>query len=135
MNEIEWIKKDDLVLGLIIPAAYEPNRSQFITPDSYKQQIGFIVYPQKGKIIPHFHHEQERNILGMSEVLLVRRGHCWVDFYWKDKSLLCSRELKTGDVLVLVSGGHGFRMIEDTVFLEIKQGPYVGEQEKERFHP
>ena len=32
-----------------------------------------------------------------------------------------------------VGGGHGFRMIEDTVLFEIKQGPYGGPAEKERF--
>lgn len=130
---IEWIGHDEQVLALIIPADYEPASTEFITPDSYKQQVGFIVYPTDGEIAPHIHHEMKRNLLGTSEVLFVRCGHCWVDFYLQDKSPLCSRELKTGDVLILVSGGHGFRMIEDTTFLEIKQGPYIGVQEKERF--
>jgi hypothetical protein len=130
---IEWIKHNEQVLGLIIPSGYTPSTSEFITPDSYKQQVGFIVYPKDGAIVPHVHHEMERNLHGTSEVLLLRRGHCWVDFYLNDKSFFCSRELKTGDVLLLVDGGHGFRMVEDTVFLEIKQGPYVGVQEKERF--
>ena len=133
MKAIEWIKDGDQVLGCIIPSEYEPSRTEFVTPDSYKQQVGFVVYKEGGTITPHLHHEMERNLRGTSEVLLVREGHCWVDFYHNDKSFLCSRELTTGDVLVLVSGGHGFRMIEDTVFFEIKQGPYVGVQEKERF--
>jgi hypothetical protein len=38
-----------------------------------------------------------------------------------------------GDVVVLLDGGHGFRMLEDTVLLEIKQGPYSGLGEKEQF--
>lgn len=130
---IEWIRNSEEVLGIIIPGDYDPQQSEFITPDSYKQQIGFIVYPQDGVIVPHIHHEMERNLHGTSEVLLVRHGHCWVDFYLQDKSFYCSRELKTGDILALISGGHGFRMIEHTVFLEVKQGPYIGTQEKERF--
>lgn len=40
-----------------------------------------------------------------------------------------------GDVLVLVDGGHGFRMTEDTVLVEIKQGPYLGLDDKARFAP
>jgi hypothetical protein len=35
--------------------------------------------------------------------------------------------------MVAVNGGHGFRVLEDTVLLEIKQGPYPGGAEKERF--
>jgi hypothetical protein len=130
---IEWIKNNEQVLAIIIPYDYEPPKSEFITPDNYKQQVGFIVYPAGGVIIPHLHHELSREILGTSEVLFVKRGRCWVDFYLKDKTLLCSRKLQMGDALLLVSGGHGFRMIEDTVFLEIKQGPYIGEHEKGRF--
>jgi hypothetical protein len=130
---IEWIRSGDLVLAVIIPNDYEPKKSEFITPNSYKQQVGFIVYPGGGSIIPHVHHELSRELLGTSEVLFLKSGRCWVDFYLQDKTLFCSRELKSGDLLLLVNGGHGFRMIEDTVFLEIKQGPYIGEHEKERF--
>jgi hypothetical protein len=41
--------------------------------------------------------------------------------------------LETGDIILLVAGGHGFRCLEDTVLLEIKQGPYTGLVEKEAF--
>lgn len=133
MNNIEWIRDGEQVLAIIIPASYDPPATQFVTPDSYKQQVGFIVYPKGGKIAPHVHHEVARNLLGTSEVLLIRRGHCQVDFYTQQKRYMTTRELKAGDVLVLVSGGHGFQMLDDTVFLEIKQGPYVGPGEKERF--
>lgn len=133
MSTIEWIKDREQVLAIIIPADYKPVASEFITPDTYKQQVGFIVYPKDGVIVPHLHKEVERHLRGMSEVLFVRVGHCWVDFYRNDKTLHSSLELRTGDTLVLVSGGHGFRMLADTIFLEMKQGPYVGAQEKERF--
>jgi hypothetical protein len=33
----------------------------------------------------------------------------------------------------MVGGGHGFHMLEDTVLLEVKQGPYTGIDEKEHF--
>jgi hypothetical protein len=33
----------------------------------------------------------------------------------------------------MVGGGHGFRMLENTVLLEVKQGPYTGIDEKRLF--
>ena len=33
------------------------------------------------------------------------------------------------------SGGHGFTMIENSEIIEVKQGPYSGEQDKTRFEP
>jgi len=53
--------------------------------------------------------------------------------YGDDKALVASRELGAGDLVVSLAGGHGFRMLEDTVLLEVKQGPYGGLAEKERF--
>jgi shikimate kinase len=66
-------------------------------------------------------------------VLVVQRGRMLIDLYDGDKNLVATREMSVGDVVALVSGGHGFRLIEDTVLLEVKQGPYSGVQEKDRF--
>ena len=41
--------------------------------------------------------------------------------------------LGAGDVVLLIEGGHGFEVIEEVEMFEVKQGPYVGEQEKTRF--
>ena len=49
-------------------------------------------------------------------------------------ALVATRELLPGDIMLMVGGGHGFRMLEDTVLLEVKQGPYTGLDEKERFY-
>jgi len=66
-------------------------------------------------------------------VLVVKKGHCFIDIYNDERELVATHELFTGDVMLMVGGGHGFRMLEDTVFLEIKQGPYAGVDEKEMF--
>jgi SAM-dependent methyltransferase len=133
MDAIEWIAEGDSTFAIIIRAGYKPVATEFTTPDSYKQQVGFIVYPRNGRIAPHLHRYFPRAISGTSEVLLVRSGRCIVDLYREDQTLLCSRTLEAGDVISLVGGGHGFCMLEDTVLLEIKQGPYLGAHEKVRF--
>ncbi|MCZ2140280.1 MAG: hypothetical protein LC096_02690, partial [Bacteroidia bacterium] len=43
--------------------------------------------------------------------------------------------LHTGDVILLSDGGHGFKMLEESEIIEVKQGPYCGEQDKVRFEP
>lgn len=92
-----------------------------------------MVYPRGGEVPRHLHRQLQRQLVGTSEVLVVRRGRCLADIYDEDRRLVATRELQTGDVLLLVAGGHGLRMLEDTVFLEVKQGPYTGLDEKERF--
>ena len=76
-----------------------------------------------------------RNLVGTSEVLFIRTGKVEVDLYTNEKKFIATRVLNQGDILLLVSGGHGFRMLEETVMVEVKQGPYIGLEEKERFHP
>jgi len=53
-----------------------------------------------------------------------------VQLFDDNRELVATRTLAKGDVIILVSGSHGFKMNEDTVLLEIKQGPYSGLDEK-----
>ena len=75
----------------------------------------------------------ERHLIGTSEVLLILKGRTLFDVYDDNRQLIATRELCQGDIMLMVGGGHGFRMLEETVFLEIKQGPYLDQEEKERF--
>ncbi len=129
----EIITWDEKPLVYIIRPDPLPDSTTFLTPPEFKQQVGFVVYPQGGEIARHIHLALERHLVGTCEVLVVIKGHCLIDVYTDQKELVTTRELKTGDVMLMVGGGHGFRMLEDTVFLEIKQGPYLEKEEKERF--
>jgi hypothetical protein len=130
---VEEITHEGECLAYVIRAAYAPAETTFITPDERVQQIGFIVYPAGGEVRAHTHRPIERNIVGTGEVILVRSGRCHVDIFTDDHELVATRELVAGDVVSMVSGGHGFRMIEPTVLLEVKQGPYIEADEKDRF--
>jgi hypothetical protein len=132
-DQIEKILDQGQPLCYIIRSGFKTTHTTFLTPPEFKQQVGFIVYPHGGEIAPHLHVPLERQLVGTSEVLILQKGRCWLDVYNEDKQLVASRELFTGDLMLMVAGGHGFRILEDTVFLEIKQGPYTGLVEKERF--
>jgi hypothetical protein len=56
-----------------------------------------------------------------------------MDVYKDERELIATRELREGDITLMIAGGHGFRMQEDTMFLEIKPGPYTDLDEKLRF--
>lgn len=131
----ERIEHNGELMALIIRAGYSSSKTEFITPDTFKQQVGFVVYGGDEDIEPHIHHEMQRSLKGTSEVLILKEGDVRVDFYSQKKVYIESRRLLPGDILILVSGGHGFHFNKHSVFLEIKQGPYIGPQEKERFKP
>jgi len=124
---------DQQLIAIIVAQAHNAPSTEFVTSSDLNLQVGFIKYPAGGVIQPHVHRPIERHIVGTGEVLLVRSGRMEVSLYDDDRRLVAQRVLSEGDLLVLVSGGHGFRMLEDTVLLEVKQGPYTGLDEKERF--
>jgi hypothetical protein len=121
------------VLALLASGSHDPGETTFATPPDLNLQVGFVVYSAGGEIARHDHRPLERSIVGTSEVIVVRSGRCEIDLYDNERQHVATRELGTGDVILVVGGGHGFRMLEDTVLLEVKQGPYTGLDEKERF--
>lgn len=130
---LERIPAEGPLLALLLSGADDPAETTFPTPPELALQLGFVVYPAGGEIQRHHHRPLERTIVGTPEVLVVRSGRCEVDLYDAERELVATRELGQGDVILIVRGGHGFRMLEDTVLLEVKQGPYTGLDEKERF--
>jgi hypothetical protein len=121
------------LIAILLPGTAESDSTTFFTPPEAGLQVGLIIYPAGGEVPRHAHRPIERRLVGTSEVLLVRKGRCVVDLFDDYRNPVGSRELCEGDVLLLLSGGHGFRMLEDTVLLEVKQGPYPGKDEKDRF--
>ncbi len=133
MDNVELITANGQALCYVIRGTTQPEQTTFITPPDAKQQVGFIVYPKGGVIARHIHRPLERHIIGMAEVLVVRSGHCQIDIYDEQESLVAVRDLYQNDVVLMVGGGHGFQIKEDTVLLEIKQGPYLGADDKKLF--
>ena len=133
VNPVEEILWEGRPLAYVVRAHFTPATTTFITPTELEQQVGFVVYPSGAEIHRHVHRGLDRVTTGAAEVILVRRGACEVEVYSPGREEVGKWILKTGDLMLMVSGGHGFRMLEDTVLMEIKQGPYVGREEKELF--
>jgi len=133
VNMVETCSSDGKLLALIVHQAFEAKQTTFVTPDECNQQLGFIVYAAGTQIPRHNHLPLQRSIVGTSEVLVVRRGSCTAEIFDDSRRLLAEFLLGPGDVILLNGGAHGFRVHEDTVLMEIKQGPFTGKPEKERF--
>lgn len=120
-------------IALIVRAEFEENGLNFLTPDSFSQQVAYMKHPKGKKISPHIHNLIFRQVLYTQEVLYIRKGMIKVDLYSSQKQYITTSILKTGDLILLCGGGHSFEMIEDTSMIEIKQGPYAGNDDKIRF--
>lgn len=133
MGKIEEIKKKDKLLAMIIRNDYVCDGVDFVTPNEYSQQVAYMHHPTGKTIDAHVHNLVHRNVVMTQEVLFIKKGTLRVDFYDEYEDYLESRDLHSGDIILLVSGGHGFQVLDEVEMVEVKQGPYTGEQDKKRF--
>lgn len=129
----EVIESDGEVYAIILRKNYTSNGIEFITPNHYGQQLGYMNHKAGHIIKPHIHNKVPREVLLTQEVLFVKSGLVKVDFYDENKIYFESKYIYKGDIIFLAKGGHGFQIIEDCEMIEVKQGPYLGEKDKTRF--
>ena len=133
MGNLIEIKKKDRLLAIIVKNDYKTDGVDFITSNELSQQVAYMHHPVGKQILPHVHNMVQRSVIMTQEVLFIKKGKLRVDFYDDYKDYLESVVLEAGDVILLVSGGHGFEVLEELEMIEVKQGPYAGEQDKTRF--
>lgn len=133
MGQIETVRKKNKVLATIIRNNYSCDGVDFITPSEYSQQVAYMHHPAGKKIDAHVHNLVHRNVVMTQEVLFIKKGILRVDFYDEYEDYLESKDLYAGDIILLVSGGHGFSALEEVEMIEVKQGPYAGDNDKRRF--
>lgn len=132
-SPVQQIMHGDQLLAIIVSQHFSKPGIHFFTPNELSQQLAYMKY-STGKVIPaHVHNPVHRDVFFTQEVLVIKQGKLRVDFYNDQRDYLESRLLQTGDVILLITGGHGFEVLEDIEMIEVKQGPYVGDQDKTRF--
>lgn len=130
--------KEDIVLdgalcAIILRSSYDEKGIQFFTGNELSQQLASMSYAPGKVIAAHTHNPVRREVLYTQEALFIRKGRLRVDFYVNTGGYRTSRILGAGDVILLIAGGHGFEVLEELNMVEVKQGPYAGDQDKSVF--
>ncbi|MEE9912518.1 MAG: hypothetical protein K4571_12425 [Deltaproteobacteria bacterium] len=135
MNDkhIETIVHGIEPIALIIRSDYDEQGIHFFTPANFSQQVAAMTRPKGHKIDAHIHNLLVRQVLYTQEVLIIKRGKVKVNLYSSDREFIDAKILETGDVILLCGGGHSLEMLEETSMIEVKQGPYAGENDKAQF--
>tara|TARA_A100001234_G_C12460072_1_gene314824 strand:+ start:149 stop:586 length:438 start_codon:yes stop_codon:yes gene_type:complete len=109
------------------------NGIKFFTKEKDTQQFGYMRHKKKHIIMPHKHNKRLTKILKTTEVIILLKGILRVDFYTDKKKYLFSKKINAGDIIMLVNGGHGFKVLKDVEMIEVKQGPYKLSKDKVKF--
>ena len=132
-KDIEEIRSNNQLLAIIIRHSFNQGGLSFITDDENILQVGYMEHPEDKNIQPHRHKPFKRETLGTQEFIIIKKGKVRVSFYLSDETFFQESILHTGDSVLLIDGGHGFETLEPTQMLEIKNGPYAGDEDKIKF--
>ena len=132
---IEKIEINSEIIAIVVRKDFREPGIHFFTPNDYSQQLAFMSHPSGKEIQPHIHKKVQREVNYTQETLFIRKGKLQVDFYTDEQEYVKSRILESGDVILLIKGGHGFKVLEDLEMFEVKQGPYAGDEDKIKFIP
>ena len=103
---------------------------KFFTSNNLNMQVGLMGHSKNHIIKPHFHINRKKIVKQMSELLIIFSGQLKVFFYNKKKLRAKSVTINKKDMILLLSGGHGFKVLKKLEMLEIKQGPFIGDKDK-----
>jgi hypothetical protein len=131
---IEKILHKNKLFALIVRGKYRKKSGiNFFTSKKATQQFGYMKHKKDHIIKPHNHNKRLTKILRTTEVILLLKGALRVDFYDNKKKYLFSKIIKEKDIIMLVHGGHGFKVLKNVEMVEIKQGPYSLSSDKIKF--
>ncbi len=130
IEELEW---NGQIFAVVIRSGYNEEGLHFVTRENNPLQLGIHKHPRGTKISPHVHKNITKTIDRDQEILHIEFGKVKAEFYENTGKKVRSTILNCGDTILLLSGGHGFSMLEDSKMIEIRQGPYYGvEKDKKR---
>lgn len=125
----EVIEKDGQIYAIIIRKEHRPSGVNFMTPDDYTLQLGLIGHEPGHHIREHIHNPSiHYKVDTTQEFLYVESGKIKVTIFDLGWNVVATSELAAGDIILQISGGHGFDVLEPCYLIEVKQGPFPGDK-------
>ena len=131
---IEKVVHKNKLFALIVRSQFRKKSGiKFFTSKEATQQFGFMKHKKNHIIKPHKHSKRLTKILRTTEVILLLKGTLRVDFYNDKNKYLFSKKINERDIIMLIHGGHGFKVLKNVEMIEVKQGPYSLASDKIKF--
>ena len=125
----EIIEKNGQIFALVFRKSNRPDGVNFMTPDDYTLQLGMIGHPAGRHIRDHVHNPHiHYKVDTTQEFLYIEKGKIKATIYDYGWNVIAEVILEAGDILLQVSGGHGFDILEPSYLIEVKQGPFPGDK-------
>ena len=98
----------------------------FVTTDDKFMQLGIWNYKKNHELPPHFHNEFERKSHKTNEFVFVAKGKLQSDLYSEQGEFIETVIVEEGEGILLHNHAHHYKILEDSIILESKNGPFMG---------
>ena len=128
---IEKITEGNTIYAVVLrPSNHNHRGPRWITEEDDALQVSVSRYEAGEEVRKHTHHPRARTVRETQEVLTVMEGWAVVSVFNDSGALLQDVELIPGDSIVLLRGGHSLRYPRTTTFVEVKNGPWRGDDKE-----
>jgi hypothetical protein len=127
-EKIEMLTWREKLIAIFIRDSFSPIKTRFLTPLDEPLQCGIGIFKKGAVVEPHRHVGIPATVTEFQEFIYLKRGFAIAEVYDPEGKLLSKIEMRSGDALLLLRGGHAFYFQEDSEILEVKQGPYLGRE-------
>jgi|TARA_Y100000310_G_scaffold167546_2_gene167416 cupin fold WbuC family metalloprotein len=134
MEKIYSKIKPELLLHVINKKEEITSQRQDLISEEEDLQVSCFLVSKDKESRPHKHIKQVKTTHTTQESWIVVNGSIKVILYDLDDSIIKEENLKLGDCLITLGGGHKFIALEeDTAIYECKNGPYQGPDKDRTF--
>jgi hypothetical protein len=107
--------------------ATSDDKYNFLTGPQGPLQLGMNFYDAGETIKAHYHLPRKIETTHVQEFILIGEGSVTLTLFdVDDHTPFTEVLLGKGDMVLLLEGGHAFKVHERTKIVEVKQGPYDG---------
>ncbi len=98
----------------------------FVTDDEKFLQLGIWNYKKNTQLDNHFHNEFERKSYKTNEFVFVLKGEIECNLYTEEGEFIERVLIKESEGIIQHNYAHEYKMLEDSIILESKNGPFMG---------
>ena len=130
---MEIFDKNNNLIAIVHKDSDFRDGKTFYTDNNKDFQFGTFKLEQGEIIENHIDNSQKREINKTSEAIVVIKGSLKIMLFDNEKNFIDAVIINTNDAILLFEGGHGIEVIEESKFIEFKQGPYIEDMDKKHF--
>ena len=127
------VRSGDQRLAVKISVAEIQDGLHFFTDGTDLIQVASWRYDSGKQLLDHTHRISLRQTHRTQEFILVVQGALRARIYTEEDVFQETVDVRAGEGMLFFAGGHGYEILDDdTIVLEVKNGPFLGVAEDKR---